>query len=292
VDQVRLHDRPNLNDQMLGGSLVWSDLSSDSVGPLDNAGGETATSFAARVVSSVRLTVTATSAPTENVGLAEFEVRRCVRQDFDGDDWFLVEGDCDDTDPLRSPGRVELPYNGRDEDCDPATPDNDLDGDGYALVDDCDDTDPLAHPGATEVPYNGRDEDCDAATPDNDLDGDGFGNETDCDDADATVHSAGLTVTGVRLTSQHLSAGPSTVYDVVTGSLSVLRTSRDYTASTCLAATATNEIQDGRPHPAVGGAVYYLVRARNACGSGTFGNASTSPDPRDLLDGRPPCTAR
>lgn len=34
------------------------------------------------------------------------------------------------------------PYNGEDEDCDAATPDDDLDGDGYVRADDCDDSDP------------------------------------------------------------------------------------------------------------------------------------------------------
>ena len=41
-----------------------------------------------------------------------------------------------------------MPYNGRDDDCDPATPDDDLDDDGYLLADDCDDTDALTYPGA------------------------------------------------------------------------------------------------------------------------------------------------
>ena len=50
---------------------------------------------------------------------------------------------------------AEVPYNGVDDDCDPATPDSDLDGDqhdGFAAGgDDCDDEDPEVHPGATEV---------------------------------------------------------------------------------------------------------------------------------------------
>jgi hypothetical protein len=107
-------------------------------------------------------------------------------------------GDCAD---------AEVPYNGVDDDCDPATPDDDLDGDGSAVAEDCDDDDPAVHPGATEE-CNGVDDDCDGVTDPTtawwtDADGDGFGGAGgedceppegsvsqggDCDDADAAVH--------------------------------------------------------------------------------------------------------
>jgi len=89
--------------------------------------------------------------------------------------------DCDDTDPLRG-GGVEEPYNGRDDDCRPLTPDDDLDGDGLARDVDCDDGDPRL--GGPEVPYDTFDNDCDPATRDDDLDGDGYGFAQDCDDTD------------------------------------------------------------------------------------------------------------
>ena len=69
--------------------------------------------------------------------------------------------DCIDTDPNINPNEIEEPYNGLDDDCDPATPDDDLDGDGYLLLDDCDDLDSLINPAAVEIPDNGIDEDCD-----------------------------------------------------------------------------------------------------------------------------------
>jgi hypothetical protein len=54
--------------------------------------------------------------------------------------------------------------------------------------------------------------------------------------------------------------------------------------------------QDGRivlmsvGNPALGDGSWYLVRSRNGCGSGTWGNSSLDPDPRDLLDAAPACS--
>ncbi len=53
-----------------------------------------------------------------------------------------------------------MPYNGKDDDCNPATPDDDLDGDTYPVATDCDDTDASVNPGATEV-CDGIDNNCD-----------------------------------------------------------------------------------------------------------------------------------
>jgi hypothetical protein len=77
---------------------------------------------------------------------------------------------------------AEVPYDGVDNDCNPATPDDDLDADGLVAADDCDDAD--ATLGGAEVPYDGLDNDCDAATPDDDLDSDGAPQAYDCDDDD------------------------------------------------------------------------------------------------------------
>ncbi|MCB9688776.1 MAG: FG-GAP repeat protein [Alphaproteobacteria bacterium] len=85
--------------------------------------------------------------------------------DADGDGWDAVAAgglDCDDDDPTVNPGAVEEPYDGTDDDCDPATPDDDLDGDGFVLAQDCDDESAATYPGAPETCGNGRVDDCDA----------------------------------------------------------------------------------------------------------------------------------
>jgi len=81
-----------------------------------------------------------------------------------------------------------VPYNGKDDDCNPATRDDDFDADGYPLATDCNDGDASVNPGAPEVPYNGKDDDCNPATPDDDLDGDSYPIATDCNDGDITVY--------------------------------------------------------------------------------------------------------
>jgi hypothetical protein len=80
-------------------------------------------------------------------------------RDRDLDGW----GDCcdclDDTSHPRSaqvnPGATEIVYNNLDDDCNPATTDCDLDGDGFCSVlvggDDCDDRNPNAFPGNPEI---------------------------------------------------------------------------------------------------------------------------------------------
>jgi len=126
-----------------------------------------------------------------------------------------TSGDNDDSDAGVNPGATEVPYNGKDDDCNPATPDDDLDQDGYLFASDCDDNDAAVHPGATEV-CNGIDDDCDGLTDEEgatgcttyykDSDDDSYGvtgdskclcapegdytaiQGGDCDDADAKEH--------------------------------------------------------------------------------------------------------
>ena len=74
VNGVVLADRPNRLDQVTGATLVFSDGSSVTTGPLADNGSPVTIRFPARTTTSVRLVVTAVSATTENVGLAELEV--------------------------------------------------------------------------------------------------------------------------------------------------------------------------------------------------------------------------
>jgi len=96
--------------------------------------------------------------------------------------------DCDDNDPDVNSNKLEIPYNGKDDDCNPATLDEDLDQDGFVLADDCDDNNANIHPDKTEEPYNGIDDDCNPTTLDDDVDQDGFLLVDDCDDNNAKVN--------------------------------------------------------------------------------------------------------
>ncbi len=84
--------------------------------------------------------------------------------DHDGDGWTVGEGDCDELEPLVSPGGAEA-WDGLDNDCDGEidedTPGSDDDGDGYSEAEgDCDDGDAAVHPGAEPSP-GVSDADCD-----------------------------------------------------------------------------------------------------------------------------------
>lgn len=73
-NQIVLYDRPNTNDQILAGTLTFSDGSSVAVGELKNDGTATYIDLPSVTTSSIVLTITKVSATTTNVGLSEIQV--------------------------------------------------------------------------------------------------------------------------------------------------------------------------------------------------------------------------
>ena len=74
IDEVVLYDRPNLSDQVTGGTLTFSDGSTVPVPSLNNDGTATTITFPAKTTTSLLFTVTSVSASTGSVGLAEIVV--------------------------------------------------------------------------------------------------------------------------------------------------------------------------------------------------------------------------
>jgi len=196
------------------------------------------------------------SAAADAPGSGDVCLAGIVDADADGSPSDL---DCNDDSIARSPLNVEL-CDGIDNDCD-GTPDNhviDSDGDG---LDDCADLndDGDGAPDAT---------DC---AP---LDPTAFGVPSEVQDVDVLASSP----TSITWFNQAIGAG--TRYDIATGLIAACGVI-DFTAGGCLAGTAASPAQDAGPAPPPGGAWYYMVKSRNACGAGTYGSAAR--------DGHPAC---
>jgi len=128
-----------------------------------------------------------------------------------------------------------------------------------------------------------------------DADADGVADACDCAPSQAGAYGLPVEVPTLRVTgaaattlgwdSQAPTGGSATSYTVVTGDLSALRASGGFGVACTLAeGLGAPEAVDPRPAPAAGSAFYYLARASNACGNGSFGRGTGSPSPREVLD--------
>jgi len=124
-------------------------------------------------------------------------------------------------------------------------------------------------------------------------------NADDCNDADGGSWATPVVVEGLTLvelpdgveltwTSQASMAGSGTVYDIATGELGALLGSGSFSGATCLADDVPDSFY-ADTQDSDGPGYYYLLRAGNSCGTATFGDSTTLPDPRDDLDTATPC---
>lgn len=138
-----------------------------------------------------------------------------------------------------------------------------------------------------------------ALVPDGDTDG--VGDAYDCAPTNSNAWKAPAPVTGLRVSpsslgsdhvqlswdSQAGASGPSTVYDVLTGTLADLLASGGFTSSSCLVADHPESSVDPRlllPGPPLPNGWWLLVRGENPCGRGTVLDGTETPGPRALLD--------
>jgi len=128
-----------------------------------------------------------------------------------------------------------------------------------------------------------------------DSDGDGVFDSADCDPADGSAFALPQEVSGVQVnapsgvevswSSQESTSGTGTVFEIAGGRVSDLIADGWFTSISCITSGLASSLWvDARPDPPIGDADYYLVRGVNACGPGTYGDGTASPDLRYLLD--------
>ena len=102
----------------------------------------------------------------------------------------VMGSDCNDRSSSVNSNAVEIPYNGIDDDCDPETPDDDIDGDGVPRAEDCDDNNSEVNPNVIEnnrdncgdgIDHNCRAGDVPCDPMASDRDGDGVPDDLDCE---------------------------------------------------------------------------------------------------------------
>jgi hypothetical protein len=134
-----------------------------------------------------------------------------------------------------------------------------------------------------------------------DADGDRVDAVCDCAPADDGAFGVPVEVPLLRVSrpiatwfgwdGQSATAGPATTYTLTTGTLSALHADAGF-ASACSLRSDFDipQFVEFRLAPPAGDGYWYLVRASNACGAGTYGDAGIpgddpgAVDPRDALD--------
>ncbi len=111
------------------------------------------------------------------------------------------------------------------------------------------------------------------------ADGDAAGDACDCAPNDAGVFAIPAEVAGLRISSDGATlvwqssqpvAGSATVHDVLRGRLGELPVGSG-AGETCVAAGTAGSSASDLEEPGLGAGFWYLVRGRNACGTGTYG---------------------
>jgi len=132
-----------------------------------------------------------------------------------------------------------------------------------------------------------------------DSDGDLVPDACDCATADPQSYAEPLEVPHLRPSKgpslrlgwddQRPVSGPGTTYAIASGSLADLHATGTFAGACALASSVSaSATSDPRPDPGPGDGYYYLVRASNGCGAGTYGDSGEAVDPRDLLDASMP----
>ena len=194
---------------------------------------------------------------------------------FAGSDAFAVESSLvpsSSPNPWRTPGS-DLP---------PPGSIGDADGDG--LPDFLDSCPTVADPTGADIDADGVGDACDncgadANSQQEDADGDRHGDVCDCAPADAGAFAPPGEVTGVAFDADGMTlrwdpaaAGPATVYDLLRGEGGGPVGGSG--AEACLAQQTPGTSFPDPTLPSDGQMFWYVVRARNTCGVGTYGSQS------------------
>jgi hypothetical protein len=190
-------------------------------------------------------------------------------KDLDGDGVNNFADNCVD---IANPTQQDTDIDGSGDACDPCPLDsfNDLDQDGFcANVDNCP---TISNPSQADQDLDNHGDACDCAPTQSGA----FALPMEVEN----LRASGASTTTVSWDSQAALVGAGVVYDVLTEPLSTLASGSPFQAVACLHDDlAATEKLDSSALPA-GAGFLYLVRAQNACGSGTYGSGAG----REALD--------